>query len=433
MDAEGTVVLKPLGDVELWFAEPEDCQWRLPLHVEWKQYPQTGAVYGLVIPALCFYAVQLQVVNGMLATHSLDKRTNRWLLPKAVVHSLLQKAPGIHAEFYYLWPGGVHPPIPSPYHAVSLPAQDRPPPRRAEQYKSLAEFISKERGIPGDVTLVVLTALSQLGARWLLEHRQVMDLGFVKLAALPFRINWKEIISFKCRPWKLIRLFNLSARERDKLLRQLGFEAVACSVHNIGLRGGQVRRVDYTIEALPTNVFERTADTVEGERMKAGRTSYVAYYEEAVEIFYSFIVDAIENYVRKVNTSWAAVCQIGKSGVLGFLPVSRWRAKVRGIPLCDLPEHIAPPVGNFSVTAEQEGSCPILIQAQDDEVQKMSALPPPADDMREREEQGDLDESRPGGTDGMPVLDAGESAAPGQPVLPEHSTSGGESSRLDGA
>lgn len=431
MDAKGTVVLKPLGDVELWFAEADDCSWRLPLHIEWKQYPETGALFALVLPAVCFYAVQLQTIQAMLGPQSLEKRTDRWLLPKNAAAASLRKAPGIHAEFYYLWPGGVHPPIPSPYHAVGLSAPELPPPRRVEHYRSLAEFIARERGIPADVTLVVLTALSQLGARWMLEYRKVLDLGFVRLVALPFRINWKEIVSFKCRPWKLKHIFSgMQTRERDKLLKQLGLESIACSVHNVGLRVGEVRRLDYTIEAIPQPSFEKTANTIEAERMAAGRTSYVAYYEEAVELFYNHIVEALANYIHKVHASWASVSQIGKSGVLGFLPVSRWRAKVRGIPLCDLPAHIIPPVSNFSVTAEGE-SCPLLISEQTDEVQEVPALPPPSDDVRESDVGGDVGEPRPEGTDGVPLLDAGQGDAPGQPVFPSDSTLAGDPPRME--
>lgn len=408
MTGKTMVLLRPVGDVELWYAEPEDCSWRLPLHIEWKENQATGGLYGLVVPGVCFYHAQMLAVESILGPSSMEAGLRRWLLYRPLVHSLLRKAPGIHAEAYYHWPGGVHPPIRSPYHAVTLRELEKPPPRRAEQFRSLAEFVSRERGLPSDVVLTVLTALSQVGARWLLE-RQVMDLGFVRLAALPFRINWKEIISFKCKPWNLLGIFRLKDKERDKMLDRLGLQAIACSVHNVGLRLGNPRRVEYTIEALPTKSFEAAADKAEEERIKTGRTAYVAFYEEAVELFYSFIVEALGNYVRKVVVPWGAVSQFGKSGLLGFLPVSRWRAKVRGVFLCDLPAHIVPPVSDFSVLAEQKGaSDPLLVSSQAAELQKVSALPSSIVDVREREKPGDLDEPRPEGTDGLSLPHASE-------------------------
>lgn len=430
MSGTGLVTLKPVGDVELWYAEPEDGSWMLPLHVEWKQAPD-GAQFALVLPGVCLYQIQLVAISGLLQTHSLEDRNDRWLLHRSIVASLIRKAPGIHAEFYYRWPGGTHPPIPSPYHPVQLPAQADPPPRRAEHHRTFAQFISMEVGVPTDVCMVVLTGIQRCGARWLLE-RQVIDFGWVRLFALPFRANWKEIVMFKCRPWKLGSVLREKPRLRDALLKRLGFQRVACSVHNVALLNRRVEgRLDYTVEAVTTDSFERTADTVESDRMKSGQTSYVGHYEEAVEVLYDRIVEALANYVRKVETTWATVRAVGGGSVLTFLSVSRQRAKVRGLPLADLPAHIVPPLSDFNVLAEKEESDPELIRAQADEVQAMSALPPPADDLRGCEVDGDVGEPRPTGTDGVPLLDAGESAATGQPVLPGDSTSDGDSSRVD--
>jgi hypothetical protein len=424
MKNEGTVRLRPVGDVELWFAQPEDCQWMLPLHVEWKCAPG-GETFGLVLPGVCFYQIQLLAVDAILRRHSLEKRQDRWLLPKAVLQAVLHKAPGIHAQFYYHWPGGTHPPIPSAYHPIQLQVQERPPPRRLEQYRSLAEFISTERGIPADVVVVVLTAIQQVGARWLLEHRQVLDFGWVKLFALPFRANWKEILMFKCRPWRLNSILRYKPRDRDALLKRLGFQAIACSVHNIALKArskGSDHRVVYTVEAITTESFERVSEAVESERMKTGRTSYVGHYEEAVETFYHQIVESLLHYVRKVDATWATVRASCNKGILSFVPVDRQRAKVRGVPLADLPAHIVPPVSNFSVLAEGEGSDPELIQAQAAEVQKVSALLPPPEDLRQ------CDGGEPVG---VPLRHDSEGAGAGQSMLPCDSTQGGNSSRLD--
>ncbi len=427
------ITLKPIGDVEVWYAEPDDGSWMLPLFIEWKQAPD-GRQFALVLQGVCFYQIQIAAIGALLQTHSLEKRTDRWLLNKSIVPSLLRKAPGIHPEFYYHWPGGTHPPIPAPYHAVQLPSPEMPPPRRAEHHRTFAQFISQDVGVPADVCMIVLTGIERCGARWLIEHREVLDLGWVRLFALPFRANWKEIVMFKCRPWKLASVLRQTPRIRDALLKRLGFVRVACSVHNIALLDKRQRvpgRLDYTVEAVTTDSFERTADTVEADRQKSGQTSYVGHYEEAVESLYHQIVEALAHYVHKVEETWATVRQVGSSGVLTFLSVSRQRAKVRGLSLAELPAHIVPPVSDFNILAEAEESDPELVSAQADEVSKVRALPPPADDLRECEEPGDVGEPRPPGADGVPLPDVVEERAAGEPVLPEHSTSNGNSPRVD--
>lgn len=416
MAAQETVSLKPTGDVELWFAQADDCTWRLPLHVEWKEDQRTGKKYGLVLPGVCFYHVQNLAIQSVLGPHSLEQWPSKWLLPQNVLEAVLHKAPGIHATFYYLWPNGTHPPLPSPHHPLNLPTPAAPVPRRSEQYRSFAEFVAKERGLPADVVLVVLTAVAQVGARWLLD-RQSIDLGFVKLVALPFRVNWKEIISFKCRPWKLSNIMGRRKADRRVILDQLGFPGIACSPHNIGLPnrpGAFLRRLDYTIEAIPHQSFEAAVEVAEKERMRLGRTGYVAQYEDAVEKLYDNIIDSLAHYTRKVHSAWATVREVRCSGVLSFLPVSRHAVKVRGVPLSKLPVHLCPPDSDFSVLAEKKGaSDPGLVQAQDAEVLKMSALPPADDDVRERPGYTDLDESRSIGAVGLPVLDAGEGTGSG--------------------
>lgn len=415
------VILRPVGDVELWYAQADDMSWRLPLHVEWKMTPE-GHTYGLVVPGVCFYQIQLLAVQAILGAHSMEKRKDRWLVQKPLINALLIKAPGIHAEFYYHWPGGTHPPIPSPYHPVAMPQlEQKPDPRRTKEYEPFGQYISKECGIPADVVVIVMTAIRSVGARWLLEHRQALDLGWVRLIALPFRANWKDIVLFKTKSWKMRSIFKQTKRIRNAILHKLGFERTICSLHNVALctqRANAANRVGYTVEAVTSDAFEKTADTVENHRMMdAGRSGYVTHFEEAVEHFYDDILEALAGYLQKIHTAWGSVSAGSGTGVLSFVPVGRRRYKVRGIPLCDIPAHIVPP-SSFSVLAENSASDPALVQEQTAAMQKMSDLLQTSENLRQCTEQGDVAESRPEGSDRVPLLDGGESAAAGEPMLP---------------
>lgn len=400
------VVLKPDGDIELWYAEADDRTWRLPLHVEWKVAPN-GSRFALIVPALCFYQNQLMIMHGLLHSHSLEGALNRWLVPAGVVPAILFKAPGISAAFYYLWPSGDRPAIPSPNYPHLLRLPGIPAPARSERHRSFAEYIASERHIPADVVLMVLTAIGQLGARWLMS-RNAIDLGFVKLVALPFRGNWKEIITFKGKPWKLLRILRNPKDVRDGALHQIGFEQMAASIHNTGLTYGD-RRLEHTIEAITTPAFEKVADEFEGERMKEGKRSYIAQYEQAVEQLYDYVVEAMSVYAKKVCSTWAHVRERGRSGVLAFLPANRWSHKVRGVPLCDMPTHIVPPDSNFSVREDGE-SDPILVQAQAFEMQKVSDILQGSENMRECPVDGDMEQSRDSRTNGMPLLSPSQSS-----------------------
>lgn len=417
MDANGIVELHPVGDVELWFAEPDDCSWRLPLYVEWKENPSTKERYGLVIPPFCFYESQLMTIEALVKEHSLQMENSRWLLGEKHVQSLLRKAPGIHADFYYKWAEDERPPVPSTYRRTVLPEQSLPDPARVDGHREFATYVAKERHLPDDVVMTVINAITQLGARWMIEHRKTLDLGFVKLVAMPFRVNWKENLTWKCKPWQILRVLLQPAEERDRMLRQCEFSKSVCSTHNVALKlkhGRHLSRVDYTVEVIQTNSFERVAEEVERDRMKAGQTSYVAHFEEAVETLYERIIEVMVQYAHKINAPWATVRAIGQTGIMAFLPVGRYSHKVRGLSLANVPAHIVPPRSNFSVFAEAERqSDEHLVSAQAAEMQKVPPLPPRSWHLRKRKVGGSVDEPRPEGTDGLPVLDASQGAASG--------------------
>jgi len=380
-----TIVLKPVGDVELWYAEADDCSWRLPLHVEWKEDPSTGNLYGLILPGTCFYQNQSLLMNVLLGSHSLEDRQDRWLVPRSSIESLLHKAPGIHAEFYHYWPDNEQPSIPS-HHELTVPAR-----RPAKTFGSFVEFVSAERGLPADVVQAVLTAIAQVGPRWLVQYNQPINLGFVDLLAVPFRANWKEIVLFKGKANKLIEALLKTGRECRQRLTSMRFPATLCSPQNIALCGGvkSVARIDYSIEAVSTEDFDEAIEKIEGERMEAG--DYVAQHSKSVERLYESIIECLARYARKTQAAWAAVRKGGNGSEPTFVPsVSR---AFNHVCLTNMPVDIIPADSDFSVYAEQNRKHqPIIVPTPAVKMPKMSSVPSTAHDVRSRRRNGNLDQ-----------------------------------------
>ena len=173
-----------------------------------------------------------------------------------------------------------------------------------------------------------------------LSTRQTLDLGFVKLVALPFRVNWKQNLAWICKPWRLLWVLGdpQASRERKKLLDFFKFAKTLSSTQHIGLKSS---RLDYTIEAIQTESFESTADAVEKARMRYGQLAYVQGHQKAVEMFYDRIVQIMVRCARKVGIPWAAIRPLGTAGGMAFVPIGNG-PRVRGVCLDDLPVHIAP-------------------------------------------------------------------------------------------
>lgn len=431
MDSQKSVTLHPFGDVELWYAEPADKTWQLPLWVRWHKQKDSETVYGLISPGVTFYQNQKLHIQALLRADSLEDRNDRWLLTMDRIGTLLFKAAGVTPTFYYRW----SPDQPAmPHNFRPLQVQTEPPPGpTSERYKHLAEFIADERKLPADVVTVVLTALAAVAPKWMLTERNVLDLGFCRLVAVPFRANWKQIIAFKCRKWSMIGLMAMSRYPRRRALKQIGFEEVISSPHNIGMVSMlTANRVDYTIEAIPAKSFEAEANVADSVRLRAGHTAYIAHYEETVELLYDEICDALCSYFRKVAKPFAQVSRCGAPSLISFAPVKHGRKPhVDKLCLDDLPVHIVPPTSGFSVFAKQ--SDPRLVSLPPIAMQEVPAVLPTTRHMRKREVRGDVAEPRPNGTAGLPVQDGSEGADPGETVLPGDSISGGDTSRMDQA
>lgn len=370
MDAKGTIVLRPVGDVELWCVQAADRSWRLPVWVEWKQR-DNGELYGLVLQGVCFFQTQLLAAQAMLQPYSLEERADRWLLTKANVERLLHKLPGIHPEFYYDWPDSTRP-VPSPHHSVTIP--------HMPETDTFAQFVAEHYALPIDVVRTVLMSAGHVATRWLVEFGKPLDLGFVTLTAVPFRMNWKEIVMFKDKNRGLLKALLASRRERTISLARMRFPATLCSPDNVGLRSG---RLEYSVEAMTTNLFEQQVDDIEAQRT----TNFVVHYTQWIEGFYETIVDCLAHYARKVEAAWATVRKGGNGRDLAFVP-----AKPRafdGVPLSDLPVDIVPTGSDFSVLAEKEGTSQrVALHPPTPPVQQVPGVPPTADDVRERKGTG---------------------------------------------
>jgi len=272
------------------------------------------------------------------------------------------------------------------------------------------------------IVRVVLRAVSAEATQWMVEQRRPLNLGFVTLLAVPFRANWKEIVAAKLKHFKLAGMFNLPGREKRLALEEAGLPQALCSPDNIGLTKTFHRRMHYTIEATPSNRFEKDVNIIEMKRKACGHISYVASFEKSVEMLYGSILDALESYIRKINSPFAKVSESSTTGGLRFLPTSGNKAKVRGVPIRKLPVHIVPLNSNFSVFGEKGPSSPVYAKAPP--VRALPAIPQAADDLRGRDEQRSLVEPRPEGADGVLLSDATKGVTEGEPVLsgPEAAT-----------
>lgn len=427
-------ILYQHGDRTLWYADADDLSWRLPVFIDWRHDRADDQMYAHVQPAVCFFYSQMIAINALLEVHDIQGKKDSWVVPKRICEAILHKAPGITPSFWYKWPGADSPSIDvkPPMRTV---IQTRGKTEREKKAgadptrRSFVEWLAKERKIPSSIINAVLDAISWDAPKWMIEHHRALDLGFVRLVAVPFRANWKEIVSFKAKAHgiKLRSIFNLPSDQVEDALEEAGLPAMLTSPHNVGLRhgwrgGADLARIDYTIEAISTDLFESVASRIEGERASRGTAAYVAEFEDAVEAVYKTAVQALRAYLKKVSAPCADVLSSSDPGSIGFKPVSGRHVKVRGTPLSNLPVHIVESGNRFSVFGQSSDRR--LLPPPPDEVQALPAPVQAPDDVRERTINGDLEYIGGGGDDRLRVRDDFESRPAGESVLAQSTPSG---------
>lgn len=411
----GSLRLAGRGDRELWVLDDADGSWSIPMFVDWKVEKTTNEEYAMMYPAISPYPIQHIALKARLQSYSVIASEERWLLQKETCVRLLRKAPGITPRYYYKWPDPNFKPIP-----VSSPMRiDRDLGYAAGswEFDDFVKYISEKYSLPLVMIRVFWRAICEEVPHWMMASGRALDMGFCRMAAVPFRINWKEIV--RCKLWKskLAGIFNLPAREQRQALAEIHMPEVLCSPHNIGLlrqsHRGSNSRLSYTIEAIPTEKFERAANICEARRLACGSKSYVANFEKTVEEQYDIILAALANYIRKATLPFARVCENRHSGNLRFLPTKR-PEKLSGVDPRHIPVSIVAPDTAFSVLGEKGEQH--LIPGSAATLPKVPTLQPPDENLRQPN----------GGEPGrVPLLDAGEGGAGAESVLPLSETGTG--------
>lgn len=414
------IALHQIGDRELFYIAATDGSWKLPMFVEWRHDRANDKHYALILPAVTLYASQHALATALFKPHDILESGDRWLVSRRICEAILHKAPGITPRFYYLWPDGDCPPMPADP-SINRFGWAASVPENATSGQPFIKHVSKASGIPSSIVSVVFKAICDEAPKYMVETKRHIDFGFCRAAALPFRINWKEIVAFKCRSWKLKDLFTKSEDDSDlkAKLEALGLQTILCSPDNIALSNG---RVGYTLEVVPTVRFKAEVEKEEARMQASGHTNYVANFEYTVEKLYDFMVQALGNHVKKAAQAFAKVRRSGTTGVIRFLPVGSTQMEICGIPYRNLPTNIIPPATSFNVLGWE--SDPALVREKDAQMQKMSDLSQEAVDLRRREVEADVEEPRQGGDSGVPLLLASEVPPVGEPMLVEPEDSG---------
>lgn len=340
-------------DTQLWCAVGSD--WTLPLWVRWGIEKKSKAIYGVITPASGLYAQQELTLNALFENHDIQGLTSSWIVPQEKIHELLKKAPGVKPRAYYEAPASMpyfeggclrrkaRGDIQRPNEPVSTD------PRGKDDRHDFARHLSHQYAIPVGTVKAVMDAMATEGSRWLIEFHRPLYLGFCTLIAAPFRKNWVQIVAQKFREYPMLKI--LKQPNRREILREITMPESLCSPQNMGIKSNHHDNpagLDYTIEAIPTALFEQAAAAIERVRHAAGTT--VENFENTVESLYEQLLKVLQTYLEKTRLPFGKVYQSSSRSKPCLLPTRGDVPTVSGVGLAKLP--IIPPASSFSVQAE---------------------------------------------------------------------------------
>lgn len=388
-------------DIELWVVS--DPGWSIPVKC---QHCLLDDVEHLqVMPAIPLGFAQAGELDRVLKGRGATDLKSGWIVEPGAFSQVAAKARGITPEFYYIWDGRQAPRAAPEPEQVKRPKQVR----KAHTSDPFIEHVASTSGISKDLMTMAFMAITQAIPGWLLSGNTV-SLGAVRLLAVPYRRNWKEIVLARYPTMRKA----LMVRDTKRLL-SLAFTAASRIVRLSELTECHMRRgnplFSWTVEVLHDSDWEKTCDEVEGKAAaQLGPVPYVKRWANRVSQIEETVYEVLSAHIQKET---APTCRV------------LWRRGQRGMQFVQASPTVLGPAPVLECDEGSDSSVDDFLGIEDSaeyleekaaRLLKMSDVRQPAEDVRSP--RGD-DEALGRGQDdgGVLVLHAPRCSASGQGVL----------------
>ena len=329
--------LRQCGDRELWLVRGKD--WCLPVHVtpcvqEAEPEAATEPVYYChIVPAMVPTPSQCNALHAHFKKHTLDRAENKWIIVAADISKLCEKAAGITPGYYRTWPSTEQSPqqqqameeVPDEFEVA---IKDKP--AIGKDADEFLKFLFQQTGLARlDEFRLIWYQLQVCGADWIYKRQRTLDLGFVKLDAVPFRANWKQIFLARF-PW-ISRWFRLPKADRDARLET---ERTAAFI-----RGSWMAELDpkewnaqWSVEARSTKAWRDYIQSNELARLsKVSRHNYAIWWRSQITRMEHKLYDILGEFILATSAPCGAFSVRDSHGRAFLTPkVAQGRVQAEG-------------------------------------------------------------------------------------------------------
>lgn len=404
--------LIPIADRELHLVRGKipNGVWTVPVFVDFFQ--SNKKEYAKITPAVGLSSEQAGWLYYTFSLHNCWKKRDVFLIERHFLEQFAEKAPGITPEYYFRWPGVVAPQ--SNRKRLKIAEADMDGCEFSEDTEDFIEFVRTRRCVDANVLRLAIDLIAREAVYWLTQKKRPIDLGFVKIHAVPYRANWKEILLTRFRD--IAWVFSSNKETRDNALRQTEFFTQLCTLELMAIDRNK-RHIHWTPEVLPTRKWDRETAEIEMTKQVAGDTTYIRLYEKLVAALSPRILEIFANYVQKVSCAFPQI--VSGLGV-GSQKLVPYRGPRNAVPQSgrNIPCHVMVEAGPKKLSGRERDS-QVLVRPING-LPKVRVVPPGTADLRESTVQGALVQStdKQIGDSGLSLSSALESSPEGFKLLP---------------
>lgn len=282
----------PRKDRELWVVA--GTGWTIPVFCVHCVFAGTPSFH--VRSAVHIGFSQAEALEHRLLGAGAHVLNNGWLLSQADFSNTATKAPGITPEFYYSWDGERI----SELERKRILGDEPEIKKKRKEYRADNAFlahVATRSGIDFDLLVMSWLAIVQALPEWLLSCK-TLDMGSIRLTALPYRHNWKQLLTAR---FPLIQKVMLVSE--PKSLLRLTFTAAARAIRVTELTMCRMRRqralFGWTVEVQHDSSWEKVVEEVEEEA--ASRLTATAYLKrwaskvaQQEDVIYEILAEAVK-------------------------------------------------------------------------------------------------------------------------------------------
>lgn len=390
-------------DKELWSIKSD--AWEFPLFAQ-PAFDDEGEKVWVLLVAITLHIPQYRIISQMLKPLSRTNESDRWVLNDKDFLTIATKCPGITPRWYFRLNGTE----PTAQEMDLDENPDAPDPDDA----FIRDVWHRSQIVKFSVFKVVWAALINGVAHRLIIDNKPVDLGWFKIHALPYRVNWKHNLLHK-HPKLHVYLDGMTSSLRAAQMKINGVIGDMFRTDCMATRNKEGRTTfRWSLEILTTPEWHKYTDEVELQRLKGSTPeAYLSRWGTIVSrLKQSGVINALlSQFLREMSLPAGQPHQISVHRGPRLIPYTPTpgRSKVR---LDRIPGDLVLDCCETSIRGPEDNS---LASKPVKEVQPLPVLRPDLAHMRNA--RRNLPESVGEGSAGMHVLAANCDGEPKEAVL----------------